>query len=67
MNGFITAREAAEKWNVSERQVQVWCKEGMINGAAKFAKSWAIPGDTEKPTRTRQYKPGRKSKKDEVK
>ena len=25
------------------------CNKGMIKGAAKFGKAWAIPKDTEKP------------------
>jgi predicted site-specific integrase-resolvase len=60
MDGYLTTKEAAEKWDVSERQVQVWCKTGMIKGVAMFGKSWAIPDTIVKPTRTRKYKPGRK-------
>ena len=62
MNGYITAKEAAERWKVSDRQVQFWCKTGMINGVAKFGTSWAIPETTAKPTRTKNLKPGRKPK-----
>ena len=62
MNGYITAKEAAEKWDVSERQVQLWCKTEMLDGVAKFGSSWAIPATAKKPTRTRNLKPGRKPK-----
>jgi hypothetical protein len=62
MDGYITAKEAAKKWNVSDRQVQVWCQTGMLEGIAKFGSSWAIPVTAEKPTRTGKYKPGRKPK-----
>ena len=62
MDGYITAKEAAEKWNVSDRQVQVWCQTGMLEGITKFGSSWAIPATAEKPTRTRNYNPGRKPK-----
>jgi len=62
MNGFITAKEAAEKWNVTDRQVQIWCKSKMLEGVVKFGSSWAIPETAEKPTRTKNFKPGRKPK-----
>jgi len=62
MNGFITAKEAAEKWGVTDRQVQFWCKTEKIKGVRKFGSSWAIPEDTAKPTRTINFKPGRKTK-----
>jgi hypothetical protein len=40
------------------------CKTGMIDGVIHFGKSWAIPEDAEKPTRTGELKPGRKPKND---
>ncbi len=45
----ITAQEAAEKWNVSLRRVQDYCKNGKIEGAERFGLNWMIPADTEKP------------------
>jgi len=60
MNGFISADEIAERWNVSARQVQALCKEGLVEGAIKFGNSWAIPENAEKPTRTGKLKPGRR-------
>jgi predicted site-specific integrase-resolvase len=63
MNGYITAEETAEKWNVSLRQVQLLCKNGKIEGVAKFGNTWAIPENAVKPTRTSELKPGRKPKK----
>ena len=66
MNGYLTAKEAATLWDVSERQVQVWCKSEMIDGVVQFGKAWAIPKTATKPTRTRNYKPGRKPKASEV-
>ena len=46
---FLSIREAAEKWNVSERRINQYCAEGRIPGAQKFGKSWAIPAGAEKP------------------
>ena len=62
MNGYLTAKEMAEIWDVSVRQVQFWCKVGKIEGVRQFGKSWAIPEDAPKPTRTIKMKPGRKPK-----
>ena len=62
LNGYVTAKEMAERWNVSTRQVQFWCSEGKIEGVVQFGKSWAIPDNAPKPTRTVNMKPGRKSK-----
>lgn len=45
----ITALKAAEKWNISLRRVQDYCKQGKIYGAERFGKSWMIPWDAEKP------------------
>ena len=46
MNGYISVREAAERWNITERQVQKLCAEGRIDGVTRFANAWAIPDDT---------------------
>ena len=42
MNGYITAQEAAEKWNVTPRQVQILCKQGRIKGAEMMSRIWII-------------------------
>lgn len=39
---YITVREAAEKWGVSERRIGQYCTEGRIPGAERFGGSWAI-------------------------
>ena len=46
---FLTAKEAAERWGITERRVCKLCAENRIPGAVKFGWSWAIPADTEKP------------------
>lgn len=52
---YITAREAAEKWNISERLVQKYCSQGRIDGTKKFGASWGIPADaTSRQTRERK-------------
>ena len=62
MNGYISVREAAERWDISKRQVQKLCLEGRIAGVARFSNAWVIPEDTTKPTRTAKTKPGPKPK-----
>ena len=47
---FITVKQAAEKWNLSERRLQTMCNEGLIPGVMKFGHAWAIPENAEKPT-----------------
>lgn len=46
---YMTVKEAAEKWGLSVRRVQLLCVEGRIEGAMKYASVWAIPKDAEKP------------------
>ena len=50
MNGYITVQEAAEKWGVTPRQVQILCKENRIEGATRMSRIWVIPENAEKPT-----------------
>lgn len=46
---YMTINEAAEKWELSIRRVQVICSEGKVPGVVKFGKAWAIPKNTERP------------------
>jgi hypothetical protein len=62
MNGYVKTDDMARRWNVSARQIQLLCQNGKIEGASKFGNAWAIPENTPKPTRTGEYKPGRRPK-----
>ena len=53
---YITVKEAAEKWNISDRLVQKYCAEGRIEGLKKFGKSWGIPSSADKPKDPRKEK-----------
>ena len=64
MNGYISVREAAARWGISERQVQKLCATERIGGVMRFGNSWVIPEETQKPTRTARSKPGPKRKAD---
>ena len=60
---MITVREAAERWNITERRVSTLCKNGKIAGAEKQGNRWMIPADTQKPVDQR-IKTGVYQKKD---
>ena len=49
INGYISIKEAAEKWGVSARRIQMFCADGRIDGASKLGREWAIPSSAEKP------------------
>ena len=49
MAKFMTTKEASEKWDITERRINVLCKEGRIPGAYKENKRWIIPIDAVKP------------------
>lgn len=46
---YMTAKEAAEKWAITPRRVQVLCAQAKIPGAVRFGVTWAIPKDSMKP------------------
>lgn len=47
MLSFISAKEAAEKWNISQRRVSVLASENRINGAMMVGNMWIIPSNAE--------------------
>lgn len=49
MLSYMSAKEAAEKWNISQRRVSVLCSENRINGAMMVGNMWIIPSNAEKP------------------
>lgn len=49
MSDMISVREAAERWNITERRVSTLCKDGKIAGAKKLGNRWTIPENTRKP------------------
>ena len=50
---YITVKELAERWSISERRVAILCKEGRITGAVKSGRVWSIPDSAEKPADSR--------------
>ena len=45
----MNAKQAAEKWNISDRRVRTLCANGQIDGAYRKGKIWYIPDGTDKP------------------
>lgn len=50
---FMSAREAADKWGISQRRVAVLCSENRVPNAVMFGNMWIIPSDAEKPVDAR--------------
>lgn len=51
---YISIAEAAKKWGLTPRRVQVLCAQGRIPGLERLGKTWAIPRDAEKPADARK-------------
>ena len=47
---YITAKQAAEKWGISDRRVRILCSQGKIPGAYQEGRAWKIPYDAVKPS-----------------
>ena len=47
---YLTTTEAAEKWNITRRRVNVLCGEGRVKGAIRKGRIWLIPKNSDKPT-----------------
>ena len=50
---YITANQAAVKWGISQRRVQILCADGRIGGVFKLGEAWAIPANASKPCDSR--------------
>jgi Fic family protein len=46
---FMSVKQAAEKWGISDRRIRVLCSEGKIPGAYQEGRGWKIPIDANKP------------------
>lgn len=46
---YITVKQAAERWGISDRRVRILCAEGKISGVIREGRSWMIPSNTKKP------------------
>jgi excisionase family DNA binding protein len=46
---YMTAKQAAEQWGISDRRVRLLCAEGKINGVVRKGRGYLIPADALKP------------------
>ena len=49
MEEYMTTKEAAEKWGISQRQVQNHCKQDRIPGVLRIGTNWLLPRDAVRP------------------
>ena len=49
MKGYMTTKQASEKWGVSIRQVQNYCKKSIIPDVVRVGTNYLIPDDATKP------------------
>jgi len=60
---YLTSAECAEKWNVSQRWVAIYCKNGRIEGAIQKGRMWFIPVGTANPIDPRKARKMAQNKK----
>lgn len=60
---YMSAREAADKWGISQRRVAVLCSEQRIKDATMVGNMWIIPSSAEKPTDARSTRYNRTEEK----
>lgn len=53
---FMSAREAADKWGISQRRVAVLCSENRIDNATMVGNMWIIPSTAVKPVDARSIR-----------
>ncbi len=55
---YITTKEAATNWGISDRRVLQYCNDDRIEGVIKIGNMWLIPKTAKKPIdgRTKQGK-----------
>ena len=46
---YISSLQAATKWGISIKRVQVLCRDKRIPGAKRIGRTWIIPVNAEKP------------------
>jgi len=53
---YISVRQAAQEWGISDRRVRVLCEQGRIAGARKEGRSYLIPSEALKPADGRRLR-----------
>ena len=55
---YVTPKEKAKEWGLTQRRVEILCSNGRIPGVYRLGRVWAIPRDAQKPVdgRTKEAK-----------
>ncbi|MDR1589981.1 MAG: helix-turn-helix domain-containing protein [Oscillospiraceae bacterium] len=61
MKEYLSVRETALAWGVSERRIHKLCEDGRIEGLIRLGRAWGVPRGAEKPAddRVRRHDGGR--------
>ncbi len=51
---YMSVKQAAEKWDMTPRRVQVLCNENRIEGVKRVGNVWTIPENAQKPDDARK-------------
>lgn len=46
---YMSVKQTAEKWGISDRRVRILCSEGKFPGVIREGRSWKIPAEAQKP------------------
>ena len=46
---YMSVKQAAEKWGISDRRVRILCSEGKVPGVIREGRSYRIPAEAKKP------------------
>ncbi len=49
MKDYITTKDAAERWGITQRQVQSHCKKNHIPGVVRVGTNYLIPDNAKRP------------------
>ena len=63
----MSAKEAADKWGISQRRVAVLCSENRIKNVQMLGNMWLIPINAEKPVDARSARYNNKTDEKNVK
>lgn len=51
--GYVSAQQAADRWGISKRRVQLLCAEQRIPDAVRIGNMWVVPDTAQKPADAR--------------
>lgn len=46
---YVTPKDKAAEWKISQRRVEILCDNGRVSGAYRLGRIWAIPKEAPKP------------------